>query len=68
MKSQYASNNSYMPRKSLEFSASEPIALFVSGSLPEDIKPALLDYQRGQNERSCSEVLLENPANFYISK
>lgn len=68
MKSQYASNNSYRPRKSLEVFASEPIALFVSGSLPEDIKPALLDYNREQNEKSPSEVILENSANFYISK
>jgi|GEM_PF-3264254 hypothetical protein len=59
MKSQDAPNSSYRPRKSLEFSASEPIALFVSGSLPEDIKPAFSEYQREQNEKSNSEVIID---------
>lgn len=68
MKSQNASNNNDRPRKSLEFSASEPIACFVSGSLPEDIKPAFSEYTREQNEKSPSEVILENSANLYISK
>jgi len=59
---------SYKPKSKLEILVGEPVLLFVSGGLPGDIKPALLDYQREQNEKSCSEILLENPANFYMSK
>lgn len=53
---------SYQP-KTLEMLVSEPNVMF-SSSLPEDAKPAFLEYKHEQEEKPASEVIIEKAISY----